>query len=177
MKEIVPPGMHVIKKDAFVVPHSPFDPSYTFGEVPHRSNFIPAVISTFGYSRGFTDAQVACFQFLEEYTGFHYKQSIENYLIAGGFNSLRIEEQAMVIKTVRGVRGARGHKSELTQAQPEEIGEGFDRYLIRAMEEQNPYLEAITKGERLKPRAFLDKLKEHVTQEEHEIYKDALMLE
>lgn len=177
MKEIASPVEQIIKRDAFIKPHSPFNPFYTFGEVPHRSNFIPAVISTFGYSRGFTDAQAACFQFLEEYSGFCYKNSIENYLVAGGFSILRPEEQTMVIKTVRGVRGTRGHKTGLIQARSEEIGEGFDRYLIRAMEEKNPYLQKITNGKSLKPNAFLSKLKEYVTREEYERHSDTIILE
>ena len=177
MKEIASPVEQIIKRDAFVNPHSPFNPFYTFGEVPHRSNFIPAVISTFGYSRGFTDAQAACFQFLEEYSGFCYKQSIENYLVAGGFSVLRQEEQALVVKTVRGVRGTRGHRTELTQASSEEIGEGFDRYLIRVMEEKNPYLQMITEGKRLEPYAFLGKLKGNVAQEEYERLNDTIILE
>lgn len=167
---------YIIKASAFVNPSEPFDPSYAFGEKPRRSTFVSAAISTFGYSRGLEDSQAACFEFLEQKTGFDYKHSIKNYLGVGGFSILRPEEQQRIVDVVRNVNGQRGHAKGLKESNDETIGRYFDIYLKKAME-YKPVLDGVTKGKNLTTQEFLATLKVLIQRSEVTRLSDTVNLE
>lgn len=77
--------------------------NYQQGDRINRANFIPYLISSFGFSLGVPQAQQEYLRWKEIHEGFDWSDSIKNFFEAGGIDITTDSERGMIINRFRQV--------------------------------------------------------------------------